>query len=244
MIGSMSQVTQQSESASPRREQARELLLLAAEDQLREEELDVFTVDKVVERAGVSVGAFYRRFSGKQDLLNTVHDRLHNRMQPAIIEALKAEEHVVQSLGEASDHAFGVMIDHTLKEYRLCRAFMMLAALDPDMWQKFRQINLERRDAVLAVLSKHQSEITHPDSVWAMHQAFHMYLSTMHGRLVFFGPGMRPIHGVSDKVLFAQLLLSIRSFLSGTNCGDTLKADEQAPAEYVLRDGRHRSFDT
>ena len=242
-MGSMSPRTGPRKSTSLRRELSRERLLAAAEDQLWEEELDLFTIDKVVERSGVSVGTFYRAFTGKQELLNAAHDRLHGRMQPAILKALKAEEHAVQSLGEASDHAFTVMIDHVLEERRLCRAFMMLASLDPDMWQKFRQINLERRDAVLAVLSKHQAEIVHPDPVWAMHQAYHMYLSTMHGRLVFYGPGMRPAHGVSDEVLFAQLLLSIRSFLYGTDGRPTPEAEERATAERAQCHGVGRSFD-
>ena len=97
-------VTQRSRRRRPEHE-ATEKVLAAAEEQLRREELDLFTVDRVLERAGESVGTFYRRFSGKNALLGAVQDRLHARMQPAILEELKAQEHLGQSLEEAADRA-------------------------------------------------------------------------------------------------------------------------------------------
>jgi AcrR family transcriptional regulator len=197
------------------REESLERLLAAAEDQLREEALDLFTIDRVLERAGVSVGTFYRIFSGKQALLSAVQDRLRARMEPAILEALETETHARESLEEAVDHAFGVVIDNVWEERQLYRAFMMLSALDPVLRQKFRQINLERRDALKAVLEKHKAEIAHPDPDIAIEEAYHMYLSTMHGRLVFLGPGIGPIYGLSDELLFGRLRLSIRSYLRG-----------------------------
>lgn len=207
----------QRESTSKRREASRERLLWAAEEQLRIEELDEFSIDSVVERANESVGTFYRVFPNKDALLNAVQDRLHERMQPDILEAIERGSNTSRSLDEIVDHVFGVLIDRVLREKRLCRACMMLSALDPDMLRKFRQINQDRRDAVVAALATHQDQIAHADKDWAMHQAYHMYLSTIHGRLVFYGPGMRPIHGVSDESLFSQLKLSIRSFLLGND---------------------------
>jgi AcrR family transcriptional regulator len=213
-------------SSHPPRERSLEQLLAAAEDQLREEVLDLFTVDRVLERAGVSVGTFYRMFSGKHALLSAVQDRLQARMEPAILEALKAEERTMESLEEAVDQAFGVVIDHVWEKRQLYRAFMMLAAFDPVLRLKFRQINLERRDALKAVLAKHLPEIAHPDPEVAIEEAYHMYLSTMHGRLVFLGPGIGPILGLSDELLFSRLRLSIRNYLRGDDGGKPQGAEE------------------
>ena len=197
------------------REETLERLLAAAEDQLREEVLDLFTVDTVLERAGLSVGTFYRMFSGKQALLSAVQDRLQARMEPAILAALESEEHATESLEEAADHAFGVLIDHVWQERQLYRALMMASAIDPVLRQKFRQANLDRREALRAVLDKHRAEIAHPDPDVAIEEAHHMFLTTVHGRLLFLGPGIGPIHGLSDELLFGRLKLSIRSYLRG-----------------------------
>jgi AcrR family transcriptional regulator len=199
----------------PSREESLERLLAAAEDQLRDEALDLFTIDRVLERAGVSIGTFYRIFRGKQELLSAVQDRLHARMQPAIIDALEAEASAQETLQEAVDHAFGVVIDHVWQERQLYRAFMMFSAFDPVMRQKFRETNLGRREAIRAVLSEHHSEIAHPDPDVAIEEAHHMCLATMHGRLIFLGPGIGPIHGLSDELLFSQLKRSIYDYLRG-----------------------------
>lgn len=207
----------QRQSTRLSRERSREQILAAAEDQLREEELEYFSIDRVLERAGVTVGTFYRIFDGKEALLCAVQDRLYARMQPQIIEALKAEESALESLEDASDHAFGVMIEHVLEEGALSRAFMMLSSLNPKLRDSLRQAHIERRDALTAVLEQHREEINHPDPDMAIHHAYHLYLATIHGRLAFMRPGAGPVFGVSNEVFFDQLKRSIRNFLLGND---------------------------
>jgi AcrR family transcriptional regulator len=210
-------------------------LLDAAEDQLRQEELDFFTVDKVLERAGVSVGSFYARFpAGKEALLKAVQDRVYGRMQPAILGALEAQRHLDQSLEEAVDCAFGTLIDQVMKERLLCRAFMMFSAFDPAMRLRGEQIHLERKHAVEAVLATHLEEIDHPDPSTAMDVAYAMYSSTMHGRLVFFGPSKIPRMQVSEDDIFAELKAAITNFLRGN--GATRLTPAKRPLAVVAGD--------
>ncbi|QRP47854.1 TetR/AcrR family transcriptional regulator [Amycolatopsis sp. FDAARGOS 1241] len=65
-------------------------VLAAAEHVLAAGGFDEFTVAAVAERAGVSVGAIYRRFSGKDQLLYAVKDQLLGQLETSVGEALRS----------------------------------------------------------------------------------------------------------------------------------------------------------
>jgi len=65
-------------------------ILASAEDVLATTGPDDFTMAAVAERAGLSVGAIYRRFEGKEQLLIAVKDRLLTRVEDDITAALGA----------------------------------------------------------------------------------------------------------------------------------------------------------
>jgi AcrR family transcriptional regulator len=65
-------------------------ILASAEQVLAETGFDDLTMVAVAERAGLSVGAIYRRFEGKEQLLNAVKDRLLTGVEDDITAALDA----------------------------------------------------------------------------------------------------------------------------------------------------------
>lgn len=98
----------------PQQARSRESLqkvLAAAEHVLATGGLDEFTVGAVAEQAGLSVGAIYRRFDGKDQLLRAVKDQLLGRLETAVGEALRAPapglDGVVGAFVEALADTFG-----------------------------------------------------------------------------------------------------------------------------------------
>ncbi len=193
-----------------------ERLLSAAEDQLREEEVDLFTIQKVLDRTGLSVGAFYSRFPDKTALLHAVQERVHSRLEPKIVEALEAESEVEESLEDALDHCLDILINSLLEERKLLRAFWILSTFDPVMRRAAEQDNHMRRSALIgAVLRRHRGEIAHPDPEEAMAMVYAMCTSVVQTRLLSAGPADTVAFGVSDESIFKQLKLSLISFLRG-----------------------------
>ncbi|NMH75637.1 TetR/AcrR family transcriptional regulator [Pseudonocardia xinjiangensis] len=75
----------------PQQARSRESLqkvLAAAEHVLASQGIEEFTVAAVAEQAGMSVGAIYGRFSGKDQLLHAVKDQLLGLLETSVSEAL------------------------------------------------------------------------------------------------------------------------------------------------------------
>jgi AcrR family transcriptional regulator len=194
-----------------------ERLLAAAEDQLREEELDLFTIQKVLDRTGSSVGAFYHYFPDKTALLRAVQERVYSRLEPLMLGALAAEEQIEQPLEDVVDHCVDIFFDNMLKERELLRAFLILSTFDPAMRWKGEQVIHARRSAFLrAVLTMHREEIGHPDPEEAMGMAYAMCTSVLQTRILSaLGPESAMSFGVTDESMIRQLKLSLGSFLRG-----------------------------
>lgn len=192
-----------------------EKLLAAAEEQLRKEGLDAFTIQKVLQRAGLSVGAFYSRFPDKTAVLHEVQERVHSRIDSRILTDLAAMRGNCLSLEDAVDQAFDILIRHVLSERELFRAFMMLSVFDAHMGQKGEKANWERKRAIEDLLEPHIDEIGHPDPHLAIDSAYAIYSNTMRGRLVYYGSSDAEQFGVTESTLFSDLKRSLALFLRG-----------------------------
>lgn len=80
-------------------------LLTAAEDVLINQGLDAFTIAAVAEQAEVSVGGVYRRFAGKEQLIDAVIDGLLVRLEDTVAESLRAAQPSLAGVITAFTHA-------------------------------------------------------------------------------------------------------------------------------------------
>lgn len=100
-------------------------LLTSAEHILNTGGIDEFTVAAVADHAGVSVGAIYRRFTGKEQLLKAVKDHLLDQLETGVIEALRTASPGLPGTISAFTHAMA----HTFSGY--ARAFPELLSGQP-----------------------------------------------------------------------------------------------------------------
>ncbi|MEB3370207.1 TetR/AcrR family transcriptional regulator [Saccharopolyspora mangrovi] len=92
----------------PQQARSRESLqkvLASAEHVLSVGGIDDFTIAAVAEHAGVSVGAIYRRFTGKEQLLAAVKDQLLEQLETDVAEALRAADRDLRGVVEAFTRA-------------------------------------------------------------------------------------------------------------------------------------------
>jgi AcrR family transcriptional regulator len=82
-------------------------VLAAAEDVLAADGFDEFTMTAVAERAGVSVGAIYRRFDGREQLLAAVKDRLLSQLEEDLAGRLRTADPSLEGVVSAFATAIG-----------------------------------------------------------------------------------------------------------------------------------------
>lgn len=150
----------------PQQARSRESLrkvLAAAEHVLAEQGLEEFTVGAVADRAGMSVGTIYRRFSGKDQLLYAVKDQLLGQLEDGVAEALRSAG---PGLGETvgaftralagtfsgHDRIFPELLDGQRADGR-DRGLQALAAIQQALVEAVRPClgEVRRPDAALAV---------------------------------------------------------------------------------------------
>ncbi|MCP3803774.1 TetR/AcrR family transcriptional regulator [Allokutzneria sp. A3M-2-11 16] len=124
-------------------------VLTAAERVLATGGIEEFTVAAVAERAGVSVGAIYRRFTGKEQLLHAVKDQLLGQLETGVAEALGSAEPGLDGVVGAFTHAMA----HTFSQHD--RVF-------PDLLSGQRAEGVERGLRALAVIQEALVEAAEP----------------------------------------------------------------------------------
>lgn len=147
---------------------ALERILVSAEQVLADTGFDDLTMAAVAERAGLSVGAIYRRFEGKEHLLIAVKDRLLTRVEDDITAALDTTDGGLPEVIEAFTHALADGFSagaHVIPH-------MVGTSHDIGSSERSRQAleNLQR--AFLDATTAHLDQVRRSDSTTALAMAF------------------------------------------------------------------------
>lgn len=152
----------------PRQERSRETLarlLDAAQAVLAEGGLEAATVPAIAKRAGLSVGAVYRRFPDKDALLRAVYFRLFGRAREQNAARLDPELY----RGVALETVLGAMVRGMVQYYRENRTLLQAmqryaeSHADAEFRRRAAELNDEALTQLAALAVSNRAAIRHPD---------------------------------------------------------------------------------
>lgn len=212
-----------------RSQESLERLIDAAEELIAADGLENVTVAGVVNKAGLSVGAFYARFPDKKALLYAVQDHFHNRLEPCIHAEMVERASTAPDLAEALACAIDTLVEHVLGERELSRAFMTSSVFDPVLRARGERVNRERRQVFTSVLLAHRDEIGHDNPELAIDVAYGMYAAVVRGALVF-GPQHELYYDIADQTIIRELKQALTLYLLGQPGRDRVNRRPASPA--------------
>jgi AcrR family transcriptional regulator len=187
-------------------------ILDAAERVLDTKVFTEATLVEIMDAAGVTVGAFYRRFPDKDALLHLMDERffaeLYARGDAVLDPARWSDQPIADVVREFAREAIEI--------YRgrrgLLRSLLFRARLDPVIQERARNVNAHLIESLHAVLLPRASEITHPDPRRAIELGFMVLVGALRETTLF--GEVWPTPSVVDSVdLVAELTRVYLGFL-------------------------------
>jgi AcrR family transcriptional regulator len=163
-----------------------ERLLEAMEYLLERREPAEITVDEIADRAHVSVGAFYKRFGSKQDLLPLLLARLQTASRGQLLEALDESKWRGRRLEERIDALIDMIADVHTRRQKVIRAcvtgrFTATLQMSSQDLEDARALMEIMRNWLLAC----RAEIRHPQPEMAVRLGLYMCLQSLQTALLF-----------------------------------------------------------
>jgi AcrR family transcriptional regulator len=169
-----------------RSQRTRERLLAAAEALLAGREYGEVSVDDIVDRAHSSVGAFYKHFPGKREMLPLLLQRLEAQGSAQLAALLQDPRHARAALRPRLAALLGAIAAQYLLRRRLLRAFVAARfnaqlALRPADLDAARARMATMRDWLLEC----RAEIAHPQPEVAVRAGLYLVLQSLQTALLF-----------------------------------------------------------
>jgi AcrR family transcriptional regulator len=138
-------------------------ILDAAESVLEVKAFPEATLAEIMEKAGVTVGAFYRRFPDKDALLHLLDERFFAELYARADAVLAPERWEGASLRDIVRGFAAEAVDLYRTRRGLLRSLFLRARTDPVIAESARQVNAHLLRRLAELLGRHSADIRHPD---------------------------------------------------------------------------------
>ena len=187
-------------------------ILDAAECVLEEKSFGEATLAEIMDRAGVTVGAFYRRFPDKDALLHLLDNRffaeLHELAQTALGDATWQEATAPQIV-----HGFTETAVQLYRARRgLLRSLFLRARTDRVIMQSAREVNSHYIDRLRSLLMARADQLHHPEPERAVELGFMILVGALRETILFGEVWPNP-ETVVDAGLSKELARSYLAYL-------------------------------
>ncbi|PCJ44480.1 MAG: hypothetical protein COA99_06775 [Moraxellaceae bacterium] len=185
-------------------------LLDATERLLNEDDIANINVQKISAEAGLTVGALYRRFSSKEDLLHALHERFAERMEvllKTLSQTAKDQKFTARQIVRLfSQQAWGFAAEQ--KAFlKLTNAFSAVDSKFSERSNRLRTISFE---LLMPIIMSTSAEFTHPEPEKAVRFFLEMSIATTQFRLE---SGYKNEYMLEEKDFLEQLELSFINYL-------------------------------
>jgi len=179
-------------------------ILDATEQVLETKSFSEATLAEIVERAGVTVGAFYRRFPDKDALLHHLDERCFEELYglaDALLDPVRWQgaplSAILQQIAEAA-------VELYRRRCGLLRSLFLRARTDRVIQDSARRVNAHIVERLQALAQPRRDEIAHPDPALAIALGYTMFLAALREITLFPEAWTHPYQG-SDAELAREL---------------------------------------
>lgn len=160
-------------------------ILDAAERVLEEKSFTEATLAEIMERAGVTVGAFYRRFPDKDALLHHLDERFFAEMHELTRELLDPVRWEGAPLSRIVPQITSVAVPLYRMRRGLLRTLFIRARSDATIQHSARELHGHMLSRMRTLAEPRRGEINHPNPVAAVELGFRMLLGSLRETVVF-----------------------------------------------------------
>ena len=196
-----------------------ERIVAASLELLETEGLTGLTVHKVVAKAGSSVGSFYARFDGKEDLLDYLGERVWTEALERWEVALETRDWSTLSLDEVVEGSVGLLIDAQRSRSDYLKALDWASGRQNDAYERFRG---ELLLGLGRLLLGQRKSITHPDPELAIRIGLRAILGTLDAE----------IRATEDRLDRESLAAEARTLLLGYLTGNASPAAQPIGVDF------------
>jgi AcrR family transcriptional regulator len=143
-----------------------EALIAAAEELFALHGYDAIGTPEIAQKAGVSVGTFYRYFDDKREVYLEIMRRMMVTAYNETIDRLTPEHFIDRARHETISEACGILFEHVLSRPQLTRSFMEMSLRDPqvaELRRGFEQLGCQRLATLIEVVTT-RSQVPDPEA--------------------------------------------------------------------------------